>query len=138
MEKSVTSKKDMKTKSILRPKTSKGFNGLPVKKHLNIIDNKDNDIIKTEKKQKPENLLLSKFDFKNDYIKRERKAFSIKLKNLNKINLLENKIDNLYEWENLFNNFKPTHSYISLKKYMNKKESSQEISENLKYDSPIL
>ena len=138
MEKSVTSKKDMKTKSILRPKTSKGFNGLPVKKHLNIIDNKDNVIIKTEKKQKPENLLLSKFDFKNDYIKRERKAFSIKLKNLNKINLLENKIDNLYEWENLFNNFKPTHSYISLKKYINKKESSQGISENLKYDSPIL
>ena len=135
MEESLVNKKDKK-KSILRPKTSKGEISLKANKHLSIKDN--NDIIKTDKNPKPENLLFSKFDFNKDYMKNERKEFSIKLKNLNKINLLEKKIDNLYKWENLFNNFKPIGSYISLKKQINKDETKKEINENKEYESPIL
>ena len=138
MDDSVTNKKDIKTKSILRPKTSKGPIITNNKKHLKIIDYKDNNILKIEKDIKPENLLFSKFDFTKDYMKKERKAFSLKLKTLNNINLLDNKIDNLYNWDNLFNNYKPTRSYISLIKSKNKEEPINEINENQEYESPIL
>ena len=138
MEESATTKNENKVKSILRPKTSKGEILPKAKKHLNIKDNNDNYLKKIEKNPKPENLFFSKFDFNKDYMKNERKEFSIKLKNLNKINLLENKIDDLYKWENLFNNFKPISSYVSLKKPINNEESKKEINFNKEYESPIL
>ena len=137
MEESVSNKTEIKPKSILGSKRSKGLVSKNVNIHLNILDNKGNNIIKTEKNNKNDNLLLSKFDFNKDFMKPERKAFSIKLKNLNNINLIENKIDNLYKWENLFNNFTPVRSYISLKKPINK-ETNKEIKENAEYESPIL
>jgi len=137
MEESVSNKTEIKPKSILGSKRSKGLVSKNVNIHLNILDNKGNNIIKSEKNNKNDNLLFSKFDFNKDFMKPERKAFSIKLKNLNNINLIENKIDNLYKWENLFNNFTPVRSYISLKKPINK-ETNKEIKENDEYESPIL
>ena len=137
MEESVT-KKEIKSKSILRPKTSKGVVFKKTNKHSTIIDNKDNNMNKKDKMKKNENLLFSKFDFTNDFMKQERKAFQIKLKNLNKIKLLENNIDKLYNWENLFNNYTPTRSYISLKNSLNKEETTKEINENKGFESPIL
>ena len=138
MEESVSNKTEIKPKSILGSKRSKGLISKNVNIHLNILDNKGNNIIKTEKNNKNDNLLFAKFDFNKDFMKPERKAFSIKLKNLNNINLIENKIDNLYKWENLFNNFTPVRSYISLKKPINKDETNKEIKENAEYESPIL
>ena len=138
MEESVSNKTEIKPKSILGSKRSKGLISKNVNIHLNILDNKANNVIKTEKNNKNDNLLFAKFDFNKDFMKPERKAFSIKLKNLNNINLIENKIDNLYKWENLFNNFTPVRSYISLKKPINKDETNKEIKENAEYESPIL
>ena len=54
---------------------------------------------------------------------KEAKAFYIKMKNLNRINLYEDKVDNSYKWENLFINYKPLKSYVSLKKLNSKKIS---------------
>ena len=138
MKESVTKENEIRKKSILRPQTSKF--GIPQKKkkHLSIQSNQDNIITKREKDNKSQNLLFSKFDFMKDFMKKERKEFKIKMKNLNNINLLEKQIDNLYKWENLFNNFKPIDSYISIKKPIEKNEVGKEIDENQEYDSPIL
>ena len=140
MEESQTNKKESKRKSILSSKISKGKTSKKANKHLSISDNKENNGIITEKNNKNKNLLFSKFDLFKDFMKAERKAFSIKMKNLSKINLKENKIDNLYKWENLFNNFNSIKSYTSLKKPKNKGETKNEIKENSEseYESPIL
>ena len=138
MKESVTKENEIKKKSILRPKTSKVGLSQKVNKHLSIQSNQDNFIIKREKENKSQNLLFSKFDFMQDYMKKERKEFMIKMKNLNNINLLEKQIDNLYKWENLFNNFTPIESYISKKKPMNKNETEKDTDENKEFESPIL
>ena len=138
MKESVTKENEIRIKSILRPQTSKFEIPQKGKKHLSIQSNQDNFITKREQDKKRQNLLFSKFDFMKDYMKKERKEFKIKMKNLNNINLLEKDIDNLYKWENLFNNFKPIDSYISIKKPIDKNEVGKEIDENQEYDSPIL
>ena len=161
MEETDINKIENKTKSILRPKTSKKISFSEKEtKHMSIaintintmntknINNSNNNIKSTftEKSKKQNNLLFSKFDFDNDYMKKEAKSFKIKLKNLNNINLLDNKekIDGLYKWENLFNNLNPVRLYISFKQLRleqkNKKgESCEKIYENIKdYKSPIL
>ena len=140
MEEAVTEKK---TKSILRPKTSKMPISAKSGKHTNILIDKNTYESKTEKTKKniqiQENLLLSKFDFVNDYMRREAKEFKIKLNNLNNINLFEKKIDDLYDWGNLFNNFKPISSYISLKKSIETKHGRKKRNKNLEeYGSPIV
>ena len=152
MEETDINKNEIQKKSILRPKTSKKVSiSEKTGKHINTGLNSNNYIIKTpniEKNKKNNNLIFSKFDFNNDYLKKEEKSFKIKLKNLNNINLLENKnqIDKLYKWENLFNNMNPAHSYISLKKVNfdgrninEKKDLNENITDNIKdYKSPIL
>ena len=136
MEETDINKIENKTKSILRPKTSKKISFSEKEtKHMSIaintintmntknINNSNNNIKSTftEKSKKQNNLLFSKFDFDNDYMKKEAKSFKIKLKNLNNINLLDNKekIDGLYKWENLFNNLNPVRLYISFKQLPN-------------------
>jgi len=143
MEETVTEKKEKKTKSILRPKTSKISISAKSGKHPNIFVDKISYETKTEKTKKnigeQDNLLLSKFDFVNDYMRREAKEFKIKLKNLNNINLFEKKVDDLYDWGNLFNNFKPIRSYISLQKSTQTKQGRKTRNKNLEeYESPIV
>ena len=151
MEETDINKNGNNKKSILRPKTSKKLSiSEKTGKHMNITLNNNNSIFKSkniEKSKNNNNLIFSKFDFNNDYLKKEEKSFKIKLKNLNNINLLDNKsnVDNLYKWENLFNNTNPVRSYISLKKinldkkYTTKKEANEKITDNIKnYESPIL
>ncbi len=82
MEESQTNKKESKRKSILSSKNSKGKTSKKANKHLSISDNKENNGIITEKNNKNKNLLFSKFDLFKDFMKAERKAFSIKMKNL--------------------------------------------------------
>ena len=137
MEESVQKINETKLKPNIRPKTSKKSISIKEEKHIHILNNQSSNILKTEKNKKQDDPLFSKFDFNGDYILKEAKNYKKKLKTLNNINLMEDKIDNLYNWENLFNNFKPLHSYFSLKKTNNKKKSITG-DENKEYESPIL
>jgi hypothetical protein len=140
MKETEIDKNENKKKSILRPKTSKKiYFSEKEAKHKSIAININNYNYNfkstfTEKNKNQNNLLFSKFDFDNDYMKKEAKSFKLKLKNLNNINLLDKKdeIDYLYKWENLFNHLNPVHLYISLKqlkleKKNKKRESNGEI-----------
>ena len=143
MEETDIKKNEIQKKSILRPKTSKKVSiSEKTGKHINTGLNSNNYIIKTpniEKNKKNNNLIFSKFDFNNDYLKKEEKSFKIKLKNLNNINLFEKKVDDLYDWGNLFNNFKPIRSYISLQKSTQTKQGRKTRNKNLEeYESPIV
>ena len=151
MEETALNKNEIKIKSILRPKTSKKVSiSEKTGKHMSIALNTNNFIFKStniEKNKNNNNLIFSKFDFNIDYLKKEEKSFKIKLKNLNNINLLENKgkVDNLYKWENLFNNMNPVRSCVSLKKInldgknKTKKETNEKIIDNIQdYKSPVL
>ena len=116
-----------KTKSILNHKKSSISKLKKSNKHPNFSINNINS----------DNLIFSKFDFDDDYMNKEAKTFYIKMKNLNRINLYEDKVDNSYKWENLFINYKPLKSYVSLKKF-NSKKISKTIDENPQFKSPIL
>ena len=116
-----------KTKSILNHKKSSISKLKKSNKHPNFSINNNNS----------DNLIFSKFNFDDDYMNKEAKAFYIKMKNLNRINLYEDKVDNSYKWENLFINYKPLKSYVSLKK-LNSKKISKTIDENPQFKSPIL
>ena len=147
MEETDINKNEINKKSIMRPKTSKKISTSEKKgKHMSVSINTNNSIFKSTnlgKNKNQNNKIFSKFDFNNDYLKQEEKAFKIRLKNLNNINLLENKdkVDTLYKWENLFNNMIPVRSYISLEKNKLDKEGigNEKITVNIKdYNSPIL
>ena len=147
MEETDINKNEINKKSIMRPKTSKKMSTSEKKgKHMSVSINTNNSIFKSTnlgKNKNQNNKIFSKFDFNNDYLKQEEKAFKIRLKNLNNINLLENKdkVDTLYKWENLFNNMIPVRSYISLEKNKLDKEGigNEKITVNIKdYNSPIL
>ena len=147
MEETDINKNEINKKSIMRPKTSKKISTSEKKgKHMSVSINTNNSIFKSTnlgKNKNQNNKIFSKFDFNNDYLKQEEKAFKIRLKNLNNINLLENKdkVDTLYKWENLFNNMIPVRSYISLEKNKLGKEGigNEKITVNIKdYNSPIL
>ena len=147
MEETDINKNEINKKSIMRPKTSKKISTSEKKgKHMSVSINTNNSIFKSTnlgKNKNQNNKIFSKFDFNNDYLKQEEKAFKIRLKNLNNINLLENKdkVDKLFKWENLFNNMIPVRSYISLEKNKLGKEGigNEKITVNIKdYNSPIL
>jgi hypothetical protein len=146
MEETDINKNEINKKSIMRPKTSKKISTSEKKgKHMSVSINTNNSIFKSTnlgKNKNQNNKIFSKFDFNNDYLKQEEKAFKIRLKNLNNINLLENKdkVDTLYKWENLFNMI-PVRAYISLEKNKLDKEGirNEKITDNIKdYNSPIL
>ena len=125
-----------KSNSILSPKSSNIKNQEKSIKHPSFTFNENKSNVNSKKVNN--NLLFSKFDFNKDYMKNEAKAFKIKIKNLNKINLLENdKVDNLYNWKDLCNNFKPLKSYVSQKEFKSAKKSKT-INELSEYNSPIL
>ena len=79
MEETDIKKNEIQKKSILRPKTSKKVSiSEKTGKHINTGLNSNNYIIKTpniEKNKKNNNLIFSKFDFNNDYLKKEEKSF---------------------------------------------------------------
>ena len=64
------------------------------------------------------------------------KNINEKKKKLNEINLIENNYDDLYIWENLFNNSRPLSSYTTLKRRLIKKHKENKKEEEFK--SPVI
>ena len=126
MEDEVTNKN---YKMINRPKTSK-YN-------KNTKNSKNNVIIN----QKNENIISQTYELNNGILNGvvdPIEPLQVQKENLKNIYLIEKDVNSLYNWEHLFNNFRPLNCYTTIEKEKKENKKDKEENKNEEFKSPII